>query len=117
MNPNELAGKLGFECLTPGIEAASAPALTGAYASDLMSDVLANAPQGGVLLTAQVHINVVAVAVHAGLAAVIFTGNRKPEDQVRAKAEEEKISLYSTRLSTFDAAGLIYGLGLRGGRA
>lgn len=116
VKPYELAGKLGFESLTPEIGAAEERDLAGAYASDLMSDVLAKAPQGGILLTVQTHVNVVAVAVHAGLAAVLFTGARKPDEHVRAKAVEENLALYSTPLSTFDAAGVIYALGFRGGR-
>ena len=44
--------------------------VSGGYASDMLSDVLANAPWGGVLVTIQVHMNVIAVSVNAGLAAV-----------------------------------------------
>ncbi len=34
----------------------------GGYCGDLLSDVMANAPQGGVWLTVQAHQNIVAVA-------------------------------------------------------
>jgi hypothetical protein len=86
-----------------------------AYASDLLSDVLANAPSGGVLLTIQVHMNVIAVAVHAGLAGVVFTGGMRPDAAVTAKAGEEGLALFATTACTFDAAGGLYALGLRGG--
>ena len=113
----EIAEKLKLKDLTPGQPADPELDVVRGYASDLLSDVLSNAPSGGVLVTVQVHMNVVAVAVHAGLAAVIFSGNRAPEAEVRAKAEEEKVKLYAARESTFDVAGRLYELGVRGGRA
>ncbi len=88
--------------------------ITRAHASDLLSDVLANAPAGGMLLTLQVHMNVVAVAVHAGLAGVVFTSGMKPEEAVRARAAAQNLALFATRDATFDAAGKLYGLGIRG---
>ena len=85
-----------------------------AHASDLLSDVLANAPSAGLLLTIQVHMNVIAVALHAGLAAVVFTSGMRPEEAVRLKAVAEGLTLLATVDSTFDAAGALYALGLRG---
>lgn len=114
MNLGQIAEKLDLECLTNELSTEETGSVERAYASDLLSDVLANAPAGGLLLTIQVHMNVVAVAVHAGLKAVIFASGMKPPEDVRAKAVAEKISLFSTRQSTFDAAGKLYALGLRG---
>ncbi len=114
MNLKEIAKNLHLDDLTDGLVAEKADGVSRAHASDLLSDVLANAPAGGVLLTIQVHMNVVAVAVHAGLKAVIFCSGVKPADDVRARAVAEKVSLFSTTESTFDAAGKLYALGLRG---
>jgi predicted transcriptional regulator len=47
-------------------------------------------------------------------AAVIFTSGMVPEEAVRNKAMEEGIPLFATKESTFDAAGKLYGLGIRG---
>ena len=79
-----------------------------------MSDVLANAPEGGVLLTIQVHLNVIAVALHATQAAVIFTSGMVPEEAVRERAMAEGLPLFATKQSTFDTAGKLYALGIRG---
>ncbi len=84
------------------------------YASDLMSDVLARAPRGSLLATIQTHMNVVAVAAHARLAGIIFTGNRRPDADVVARAAQEGIALYCTAADTFEVAGRLYALGLRG---
>ena len=114
MTLGEIAGKLGLEILTPELSVNGVAEVGTAHASDLLSDVLANAPSGGLLLTIQVHMNVIAVALHAGLAAVVFTSGMRPEEAVRLKAVAEGLPLLATADSTFDAAGKLYALGLRG---
>ncbi len=114
MTLGTLVQALALENLTPEISDAGASGVERAHASDLLSDVLANAPSGGLLLTIQVHLNVIAVAVHAGLSGVVFTGGMRPEESVRIRAVQEEIPLLATPLSTFDAAGRLYELGLRG---
>jgi hypothetical protein len=100
----EAASGLGDE----GVE------ITRGYASDLLSDVLANAPTGGVLVTLQVHLNVIAVASHAGLRAVIFSSGRIPDEDVVEKAAEEGLSLFASPSDTFEIVGRLHELGLRG---
>jgi hypothetical protein len=116
MKLRELATRLELHCLTPEVPPA-ADEITGGYVSDLLSDVLANAPKGGVLVTVQVHLNVIAIAVHAELAGVIFALDRVPDETVQAKAVEEGIALYTTKASAFDVVGRLYELGLRGPHA
>jgi hypothetical protein len=132
MRLHELASVLGLVELTPGGGAKGAtgggggaftgtPAaeadITKGYASDLLSDVLANAPAGGVLVTLQVHLNVIAVAGHAGLAAVIFSSGRRPDDEVIARAGEEGIALFVSPDDTFALVGRLYELGIKGSGA
>ena len=127
MTLEELVRALELEELTPGgspgggsaaAAAPSAPApsadVTRGYASDLLSDVLANAPTGGILVTLQVHLNVIAVASHAGLAGVIFSCGRRPEADVIERAAEEGLALFGSKADTFELAGRLYELGLRG---
>jgi hypothetical protein len=133
MRLNELADVLGLTLLTPvgagedsptGLAPTAATAATASatanpdisqgFASDLLSDVLANAPAGGVLVTLQVHLNVIAVAGHAGLAAVIFSSGRKPDDDIIARAADEGLALFSSPADTFDLVGRLYDLGIRG---
>ncbi len=109
-----ITARLGLEILTPELSVNGGAEVTRGHASDLLSDVLANAPSGGVLITIQVHMNVVAVALHAGLAAVVFAQGMRPEENVRRKAVEEGLPLLASADSTFDIAGKLYGLGLRG---
>jgi hypothetical protein len=116
MRLHELAGLLELTELTPSTGDAD-PNVTKGYASDLLSDVLANAPAGGVLVTLQVHLNVIAVAGHAGLAAVIFSSGRKPEDEVVTRAAEDGLALFTSPDDTFDLVGRLYALGIEGSTA
>jgi len=125
MRLRDLMHVLELEELTPGValpvepgeetsEAGVDPDITRGYASDLLSDVLANAPAGGILVTLQVHLNVIAVASHAGLQAVIFSCGRRPDDDVVARAADEGLTLLASKADTFELVGRLYELGLRG---
>ncbi|UCF99828.1 MAG: hypothetical protein JSV89_09885 [Spirochaetaceae bacterium] len=114
MKVTQIIATLDLRPLTPALTDQEQVDIARAHASDLLSDVLANAPAGGVLLTIQVHLNVIAVAMHAMQAAVIFTSGMVPEQAVIDKAVEEGIPLFATGESTFDAAGRLYALGIRG---
>lgn len=87
--------------------------VTGGYASDLMSDVIAHAQPGDVWVTLQIHLNAVAVASMKETAAVIFVGGRNPADDVLRKAEAEGVVLLTTHLPAFEIIGRLYAQGLR----
>lgn len=100
MKIKELNEKLGFELLTkcPDSE------VKEAYTSDLLSDVMGNAPEESVLITIQAHKNTIAVASLAGINAVILCNNRKaPEDMLPA-AEKECIAILQTEMNQFEAS-------------
>lgn len=83
--------------------------VTGAYSSDLLSDVMANAREGNIWLTIQTHPNIIAVASIANLSAVAITGGKKPDEETLNKAKEEKVVILTTRYNSFEAAGRLYG--------
>ncbi len=112
MTLHELAEALGLEELTPAGDGDAV--ITQGYASDLLSDVLAHAPEGGLLVTLQVHLNVIAVASHAGLRGVIFSCGRMPEEDIIERATGEGLSLFASKADTFELVGRMYELGLRG---
>jgi hypothetical protein len=114
MRLQDLVEALELEELTMGDPSNSDADITHGYASDLLSDVLANAPAGGILVTLQVHLNVIAVASHAGQRAVVFSCGRRPDKDVIQRSAEEGLSLYVTRADTFELVGRLYQLGLRG---
>ncbi len=86
---------------------------TTAYASDLLSCVMAGATKRSVWITLQAHGNIVAVATLLDLSAIIITEGAQPESATIDKANEENVILLSTRLNTYQLAGRLWELGLR----
>ncbi len=82
--------------------------ITGCYISDLLSDVMANAKEGEVWITLQTHPNIVAVAALKNLSGIIITNKRTPEEETMRKAEDERIVIAVSPLSTFEAGGILY---------
>jgi hypothetical protein len=88
--------------------------VTGGYASDLLSDVLANGEPGNLWVTLQIHQNIVAVASMKDFAGIILVNSREPEQDTVEKAEAENIAIMVTELPTFELVGRLYGLGITG---
>jgi hypothetical protein len=91
--------------------------VTGGYASDLLSDVLAHAEEGVLWVTLHIHQNIVAVASHKGLSAIVLVQGRQPEKDTIAKAEEENIPILVSDLPAFELVGRLYKAGIRGTEA
>jgi predicted transcriptional regulator len=90
--------------------------IRGGYASDLLSDVLGNCHEGDLWVTMQKHINIVAVGQLRELAGIVLVGGRRPDAETVARADQEHLPIVSTDQSTFDVAGILYSLGIRGRR-
>jgi len=88
--------------------------VTGGYASDLLSDVIAHSRKGNVWVTIQTHPNIVAVAAMKELAGIILTGGREPDSSTLQKAEEEEIPVLVSSLFTFELVGKLYQMGISG---
>jgi predicted transcriptional regulator len=88
--------------------------VTGGYASDLLSHVMAKAQPGNVWITIQRHPNIVAVASLVNLAGIIITQGGQPEAATVEKAEHEGIPILTTPLTTYTVAGRLFELGVPG---
>jgi len=75
-----------------------------AYASDLLSDVIAHAPDESVLITVQNHLNTVAVATLVGCRAILVCHHREIPADMLAAATAERVAILRTRLSQFEAS-------------
>ncbi len=84
------------------------------YASDLLSDVIANAQKGEVWITLQIHQNIAAVASMKELSGIMIINGRRPEAETLEKAEEENIPMMVSRLPAFELIGRLYKLGITG---
>lgn len=110
MKISEVAERLGGT-LVAGAAGAEAEVL-GGYASDLLSDVMANAREGDVWVTLQKHVNIVAVAQLKGLSGIVLVNGRSPEPEAAGRAEAERIPIVSTPLPAFEAVGILHRLGV-----
>lgn len=86
----------------------------GGYASDLLSDVMANSQEGDIWVTIQGHPNIVAVATLRDLAGVILANGRQPDAETLQRAEEEGIPILCTPLPTYEVVGRLNSLGIHG---
>jgi len=88
--------------------------VTGGYASDLLSDVIAHSRKGNIWVTLQTHPNIVAVASMKELAGIILTAGREPDSDTLRKAEEEGIPILISPLFAFELVGKLYQMGISG---
>jgi predicted transcriptional regulator len=88
--------------------------VTGGYASDLLSCVMARARKGNVWVTLQSHLNIVAVASLLELAGIIVTEGATPDAATLQKANEEGVPILTTPHGTFSIVGQLTQLGIRG---
>lgn len=87
---------------------------TCGYASDMLSRVMARGPrEGGLWVTIQSHMNIVAVGAVLGLCAIIVTEGETPDAETLARAKEMGIAILSTDKPTFWVVGNLWRLGLR----
>lgn len=107
MKVSELAAALDLKIVQDSYEDVE---ITGAYTSDLLSDVMANAHEADALITIQAHKNTVAVATLVGASAIIACNNRTiPPDMVDA-ARQEKIAVCVSAENQYTVSGRLYQL-------
>jgi len=109
MTTKELGERLELKALTKMFE----KPVTGVYISDMVSDVIANARAGNVLVTLQVHNNVIAAANLVDVAAIVLTRGRAPAPEALALAEKAEIPVFQTGLDSWQVATKLYEAGVR----
>jgi len=82
--------------------------------SGMMSDVLAFAQPGALMITGLTNSQSVRTADFADAAAVLYLRGKIPEEKTIQLAEELKIPILSTKMGMFDVCGVLYAKGLRG---
>jgi predicted transcriptional regulator len=89
--------------------------IPGAYASDLMSDVLALCTPGALLITGLTNIQIVRTAQMLDIPGVLFVRGKTPMQETIALAGESGISLLVTNMSLFQVCGILYADGIKPG--
>ena len=107
MTVREAASALGAEIVQNEFDDTE---LSGAYTSDLLSDVMAHAKDGGALITIQAHKNTVAVATLVNITVIIICNSRPlPEDMLNA-AKDEGIAVLLTKENQYTVSGKLYAI-------
>jgi hypothetical protein len=112
MTLSDLAARLDLKVFTAGTSLERP--VHGGYASDLLSDVIGHARKDDLWVTMQVHPNIVAVAVLKDLAGIVLVNGREPAAETLEQAAKEGVPVLGSRLPTFELAGRLYGLGVKG---
>jgi hypothetical protein len=107
MKINDLKDKLDY---TPLWDDYPDGDILAGYTSDLLSDVMGNAPDDSVLITIQAHKNTVAVASLAGISTIVLCNNRSAPDDMIKSAREEDIAVFRTNDNQFTASWKIHNL-------
>lgn len=85
-----------------------------AFGADLMSDVLAFADSGCLLLTGLTNPQIIRTADVLDIAAIILVRGKKPPLETIRAAKDKNIPLLSTKYILFESAGRLYAKGIVG---
>lgn len=107
MKVKDIIEKLDLKCVN---EANLDADITGAYSSDLLSDVMGNAKSGQMWITMQTHKNVTAIAALKDIPAIIIVRNGVPDEDMLEHAKEEGICILVSSEATFAVCGKLYEL-------
>ena len=78
--------------------------IDGAFASDLMSDVLAFVTDNAMLITGLINPHVMRTAEMLDIPCIVFTRGKQPSEEMLEMAGDIGITVLSTNMAQFDAA-------------
>ncbi|MGP8153763.1 MAG: DRTGG domain-containing protein [Smithella sp.] len=85
-----------------------------AFGADLMSDVMAYAKAGSLLLTGLTNAQAIETAASRNIAAIIIVRGKKPSSEAIDMAKELRIPILTTKYILFETAGILYSNGIVG---
>ena len=112
MNLREIAKILDAEILA-GQDLLDMEVAT-AFGADLMSDVLAFAKAGSILLTGLTNPQVLRTAAVLDIAAIVIVRGKRPSAETLTLATEMGIPILATKYILFESAGRLYREGIVG---
>ncbi len=84
--------------------------VTGGYACDLLSNVMAQAQAGDLWFTIQGHQNVVAVGLLVEVAGIVIAEDVDIDEEAVSRAEENEINLLRSSQPIYELCGELYQL-------
>ncbi|MGI6525820.1 MAG: DRTGG domain-containing protein [Caldicoprobacterales bacterium] len=106
----ELINELDLEVLSEGVSL-DREVLSGCCC-DLLSWVMAHGKRNAIWITVQAHVNVVAVASLLELSGVILPSGVTMDEKTIEKAQEEGVTILSSKMDAFQLSGMLYKLGV-----
>jgi predicted transcriptional regulator len=113
MNLREIVTLLNAEVLA-GNNVVDEIEVEHCFSADLMSDVLGRTHANGILITGLTNPQAVRTADIAEIKAVCLVRRKAPDAETLALAKQKEIPLFTTKLTMFEACGILYMNGLRG---
>ena len=86
--------------------------VTSAFSADLMSDVLAMAQPGALLLTGLNNAQILRTAQVLNLGAVLIARGKTPTQKLIDESNEAEVPLMSTDMTLYEASAHLYAYGL-----
>ena len=111
MKLSEIKELLEAEVLTCE-EAVDSIEVENGYSSDLMSDVLAFASSGVLLITGLTNVQIFRTAQMLDIPAIVFVRGKKPAADLVEMAKGANMPILVTYMSMFETSGRLYGKGL-----
>jgi len=108
MQISELKEKLNLELINELHE----HEITGVFLSDMVSDIISGAKAGNLLVTVQIHKNLIAAANLVDVSGIIITQGKKPDDEVKEMADRTKIPLFSVTENGWEVAKKLIAMGI-----
>ena len=84
------------------------------FVSDLMSDVLTYGREAQLLVTGLTNQQTIRTVEMVEIPAICYTNGKKPEKETIELANNKKITVLVTELSTFQVTGKLFKAGLQG---
>ena len=94
------------------LDGAGSLEVTGCFAADLMSEVLAFCGHGPLLVTGLTNVQSVHTAHLADIRAILYVNGKRPDGPVLALAKSHGLPLLSTELTMYEACGRLHRAGL-----
>ena len=90
--------------------------IIGAYASDLMSDVLASTylDEKAILVSGLNNLQLIRTAEMLDLSVIVLVRGKKPHSDIIEMAKENGMILMTTTLNMYNSCGLLFSKGIRG---
>ena len=104
----EVVEQLGWDVLA-GADHLGAE-VTGGYAADLLSCVMAGAEAGELWITLQTHANIVAVASLLGISAIVVAEGAPVPETTLSKADDQGIAIVSSKKPVYETVAQLIAL-------